>query len=34
MLDGSIEIECYQSAAGVEHHTQLLKELFADVDLA
>lgn len=29
MLDGSIEIERYQSVAGVEDQPQLLKELFA-----
>ncbi len=31
MLDGSIEIERYQSVAGVEDQPQLLEELFADV---
>ena len=34
MLDGSIEIERYQSVAGVEEDPQLLEELLADVDLA
>ncbi len=33
MLDGSIEVERYQSVAGVEDQPQLLEELFADVDL-
>jgi hypothetical protein len=33
MLDGSIEIERYQSVAGVENQPQLLEELFASVDL-
>lgn len=33
MLDGRIEIERYQSVAGVEDDLQLLEELFADVDL-
>jgi hypothetical protein len=31
MLDGSIEIERYQSVAGAEDQPQLLEELFADV---
>jgi hypothetical protein len=34
MLDGSIEIERYQSVAGVEDDPQLLEDLFADVNLA
>ncbi len=33
MLDGSIEIERYQSVTGVEDDLQLLEDLFADVDL-
>ena len=33
MLDGSIEIERYQSVAGVEDQPQLLEELFASIDL-
>ena len=33
MLDGSIEVERYQSVAGVEDQPQLLEELFADVYL-
>ena len=33
MLDGCIEIERYQSVAGLEDDLQLLEELFADVDL-
>lgn len=33
MLDGSIEIERYQSAAGAEDQPQLLEELFTAIDL-
>lgn len=34
MLDGSIEIERYQSVAGVEDDPQLLERLFAEVGLS
>jgi hypothetical protein len=33
MIDGSIEIERYQSVTGVEDDPQLLERLFADVGL-
>lgn len=32
MLEGSIEVERYQSATGIEDDARLLKELFADAD--
>jgi hypothetical protein len=32
MIDGSVEIERYQSVTGVEDDPQLLEELFVDVD--
>jgi len=32
MLDGSVEIERYQSVSGVDDDPQLLEELLADID--
>jgi hypothetical protein len=34
MIDGSIQIERYESVTGVEDDPQLLEELFADAGLA
>jgi hypothetical protein len=34
MSDGSVEIERYESVAGVENDPELLKALFADIDPA
>jgi len=34
MADGSVEVERYESVAGVQSDPKLLEALFADADLA